>query len=119
MNPRLPNLSLSLLLAALAPVAATAARPGARPAAAPRAAQVFGYLFTVNTTGDADRVASGPNCDTDASTPGDQCTLRSAIQAANANPSEAGIDIIIPPTDPGCDAATGRCTITIAGRSPS
>lgn len=90
---------------------------GARAAEAPRA-QVFGYLFTVNTTGDADRVASGLSCDTDASTPGDQCTLRSAIQAANANPSEAGIDIIIPPTDPGCDASAGRCTITVTRSLP-
>ena len=107
MNPRLHSQPLSLALAALvalAPAAAAAPRPNL-PTAAPRA-QILGFLFTVNTTGDADRIASGPSCDSDASTPGDQCTLRSAIQAADANSGEDGIEFSIPPTDPGCDAAT-------------
>jgi len=35
----------------------------------------------VNTTGDGDNLNPSAGCDTDAGTPGDQCSLRAAIQA--------------------------------------
>src|SRR5947207_8638726 len=38
----------------------------------------------VNTTGDGDNLNPSAGCDTDAGTPGDQCSLRAAIQRANA-----------------------------------
>ncbi len=48
--------------------------------------------FTVNSTADApDASLAGTACDTDVFTNGDQCTLRAAIQQANAT---AGADLI-------------------------
>src|SRR5207245_8353591 len=51
--------------------------------------------FTVNATDD--RVDANPgdgHCDADSATPGDQCTLRAAVQEANASP---GADTIMLP----------------------
>ena len=50
--------------------------------------------YVVNTTaegGDASIVA--PECDSDSTAPGAQCTLRAAIEQANANPGKDGIAI--------------------------
>jgi CSLREA domain-containing protein len=62
--------------------------------------------------------------DTDGSTCGSDCTMRQAVNASNANPPPTGttnlIAFNIPSTDPGCDAATHVCTITLSdcfGRS--
>ena len=114
-------LLLTLPPATLASPRAAAPPPlkhGARAASSTRPAQAGGLLFEVNTTGDGSRVVGGASCDADASTPGDQCTLRSAIEAANANAGEDGIDIVIPASAPGCDAATGRCTIILTTDLP-
>src|SRR5215831_2605134 len=46
--------------------------------------QPAGLTITVNTTGDGDALDPNSGCDVDAGTPGEQCTLRSAIQRANA-----------------------------------
>lgn len=77
-----------------------------------------GLLLEVNTTGDGDRVGGGTTCDSDAATPGEQCSLRAAIQTANATVGDDGIDIFIPASDPGCDAGTGRCTINLKKALP-
>jgi CSLREA domain-containing protein len=46
----------------------------------------FIVVFTVNSTGDEPDASAGDNsCDVDTSTPEEQCTLRAAIQDANAN----------------------------------
>src|SRR5262245_3829410 len=45
----------------------------------------------VNTTGDGDNVNPSAGCDTDMINSGDQCSLRAAIQRANA---VAGDDVI-------------------------
>ena len=51
--------------------------------------------FTVNSTGDgADAEIANSICDSDAGTPGDQCTLRAAIQEANTNNDEPTVDLI-------------------------
>ena len=48
--------------------------------------------FTVNSTADApDAFTTSNTCDTDVFTNGDQCTLRAAIEQANATP---GADVI-------------------------
>src|SRR5712692_9726509 len=64
-----------------------------------------GMTFTVTSTGDA----SGSTC-------GVTCTLRQAINASNANPTDASmpntIAFNIPAIDPNCDATTHVCTIT-------
>ncbi len=53
--------------------------------AKPAHAQFF-VLYTVNSTADEPDASAGDNlCDVDTSTPGEQCTLRAAIQDANAN----------------------------------
>ena len=46
-----------------------------------------GLSLIVNTTGDAADLALNGVCDTDAATPGDQCTLRAAIQETNFAPT--------------------------------
>lgn len=80
--------------------------------------QELGLLFEVNTTGDGDNIGPVTGCDADAAADGDQCTLRAAIQAANANPGQHGIDIFIPASDPGCDPVTGRCVINLTKALP-
>ena len=93
-------------------------------------APVGAATFTVNVTDDvADADTTDGHCDADLASPGDQCTLRAAIQEANAQP---GADIIMVPagtyvmTVAGQDddlAATGDLDIldaaTIVGEGPS
>ena len=64
---------------------------------------------TVNSTDDAGDVVTNGTCDSDASTAGEQCTLRAAIQEANATEDADPINFNIPSTD--CDATSGVCTI--------
>jgi hypothetical protein len=55
--------------------------------------------FTVNQTGDApDAFTTSNTCDTDVFTGGDQCTLRAAIQQANATAGADAINFAIPGT---------------------
>ena len=62
--------------------------------------------FTVNVTDDvADADTTDGHCDADLASPGDQCTLRAAIQEANTQP---GADIIMVPA--------GTYLITVAGQ---
>jgi hypothetical protein len=71
-------------------------------------------VFTVNETGDsADADTGDAKCDVDLVTPGDQCTLRAAIEQANGNDGETDtIEFAIPAdTDAGCDALSRVCTI--------
>ena len=73
--------------------------------------------FTVTSTGDGDDLdfAGGTfdgTCDADSSA-GDQCTLRAAIQEANATTDADTIDFGIPGA--GCEAASGVCTIAVGG----
>jgi CSLREA domain-containing protein len=90
---------------------------GAHAAAVKPPAQA-GFLFEVNTTGDEDRLNFGTFCDVDFNTPGDQCTLRAAIQTANLNVGEHSIEFFIPASDPSCDAGTNRCTINLTKALP-
>ncbi len=58
--------------------------------------------FSVNTTGDQSDVSAGDgSCDVDAGTPGSQCTLRAAIQEANALAGSDNIYFNIPTSDSG------------------
>src|SRR4051812_874255 len=91
------------------------------PVSATRAAiepQPAGATSTVNTTGDGSALDPNSSCDVDAATPGEQCTLRSAIQRANAVTGGNTIDFNIPLTQPNCDGPTGRCTIKLTGLLP-
>src|SRR5215470_16698607 len=65
----------------------------------------FAATFTVNARDD--RIDTNPgdgHCDADPATPGDQCTLRAAVQEANASP---GADTIMLPA--------GTYRLTLAG----
>ena len=63
--------------------------------------------FTVNNNGDASDANQGDgHCDTDLGTPGDQCSLRAAIEEANALSSCGTIDI---------NFSIGSNTITLTG----
>jgi CSLREA domain-containing protein len=66
--------------------------------------------FTVNSTGDAGDATIDGTCDADA-TATVQCTLRAAIQEANATTDADTIDFAIPSTV--CDATSGVCTISV------
>jgi CSLREA domain-containing protein len=74
-------------------------------AVAPATAQ---GILTVNSTGDApdDSLGNG-TCRTSSG----QCTLRAAIQEANANAATSTIRFSIPDSVPGCNSGTGICTI--------
>src|SRR6476646_2942878 len=72
-----------ILLAHSAVLLAAGSRPPKLNSAAP-VLQPFGLTITVNSSGDADALNPNTDCDTDAGTPGEQCTLRAAIQRANA-----------------------------------
>ncbi len=89
----------------------SSARSGAAPSA-PLASIV------VNTTGDGDNIDASAGCDADAATPGEQCTLRAAIQRANTAAGDDTITFNIPATEPNCDAGTGACTINLTKALP-
>ena len=72
--------------------------------------QAQATTFTVNSTADLGDGA----CDAT------ECTLREAINAANANAGADTIAFNIPAaTDAGCDAATGVCTIQPGSALPT
>ena len=75
--------------------------------------------IVVNTTGDGDNVDANTGCDADAATPGEQCTLRAAIQRANALAGDDAITFNIPATQPSCDAGTGVCTVNLTKALPN
>lgn len=66
-------------------------------------------LFIVNTT--SDTVVVGACEALPGTVPG--CSLRGAIEAANANIGHDVIEFDIPTTEPNCDAMTGQCTINL------
>ena len=117
---------LSLALAALLvlppafatlPGTVSARNLGARRVIAPLAPA--GFTWEVNTTGDGE--GGGPpsvGCDVDPLTPGQQCTLRRALNLTNNVAGEDTITFNIPTTQPNCDAATGRCTINLSQALP-
>ncbi len=78
-----------------------------------------GLLYIVTSTGDAPLVGSSNFCDSDAATPGDQCTLRAAIQAANLHAGSDGIEFSIPTSDPNYDSLTDRHTIRLTSALPA
>lgn len=92
---------------------APAREPGFRAVIAPLAGQI-----EVNTTGDGDNLNPSTGCDTDAGTPGDQCSLRAAIQRANALAGDDEIRFNIPTTQPNCDPSVGQCTINLTQALP-
>ena len=71
-----------------------------------------------NTTGDGDNVDVNAGCDADAGTPGEQCTLRGAIERANTLAGDDSITFNIPTSEPGCNASTGACLIQIGSTLP-
>lgn len=76
-----------------------------------RAAQESGpaATFVVNSTADApDLNAADGLCLTAAGV----CTLRAAIEQANADASADAINFLIPSSDPNCNAVSNVCTIT-------
>lgn len=80
-----------------------------------------GATFTVTSTGDqADFSTADPRCDIDnTAANGDQCTLRAAIQQANATAGADTIAFAIPTSDLNYNATTGVFTITPAPVLPA
>lgn len=72
-------------------------------------------LYFVDSTGDGGNGGSATTCNDGTG----HCTLRAAMEAANANPGLDGIDIGIPLTDPGCNATTGQCIINLTRALPN
>src|SRR5437868_5908836 len=95
-------IGFTLLLGAVALCAAT------RADAAQQAP--FPEIFVVNSTGDGDDAFPGDGqCET--AVGNGVCTLRAAIEEANAHAGGDGISFSIPTSQPYCDATTGACTI--------
>src|SRR5437868_7510151 len=70
----------------------------------------FPEIFVVNSTGDQDDAFPGDGqCET--AVGNGVCTLRAAIEEANAHAGIDGISFSIPTSQPYCDATTGACTI--------
>ncbi|HVF73354.1 MAG TPA: hypothetical protein VM940_17260, partial [Chthoniobacterales bacterium] len=86
---------------------------------AARAATGAGLLYVVTHTGDASLVGSSNFCDSDPATPGEQCTLRAAIEAANLHPGEDGIEFGLSTSDPNYDPLTDRYTIRLNSALPA
>src|SRR5215204_5965917 len=59
-------------------------------------------LIVVNASNDFDNLDPNAGCDTDAVTPGEQCSFRAAIQRANALAGDDEINFNIPSTQPNC-----------------
>lgn len=74
--------------------------------AAPVNAQ--GLLYTVNSTGDGGNVGSSSFCDDGTG----HCTLRAALEAANAHPGTDGIRFNIPTSDPGYNGVFWTINLT-------
>jgi parallel beta-helix repeat protein len=70
-------------------------------------ADAFPANLTVNSTNDSNLCIAT------------ECTLRGAITTTNANPGADTIDFNIPASDPGCNAATGVCTISPTSALPT
>src|SRR5258705_1985563 len=75
-------------------------------------------LIWGNTTSDADNLDPNAGCDTDAATPGEQCSLRAAIQRANALAGDDEISFNIPSTQPNCDPSGINCKINLTKALP-
>ena len=71
------------------------------------------FAFTINNTGDASDLVINGVCET--ATGNGQCTLRAAIEEANAHSGADLIDFNIPLSQPNCDAGTGACIINVVG----
>ena len=70
----------------------------------------FPEIFIVNSTGDGDDAFPGDGqCET--AVGNGVCTLRAAIEEANAHAGGDGIGFSIPASQQYCDATTGACTI--------
>ncbi len=68
--------------------------------------------YTVNVPGDQPDAVAGGDCDVDTTAAGPQCTLRAALQLANANPSGFGDADVVAFDGAAMQAAGGR-TITV------
>src|SRR5215208_8411386 len=108
-------LSLTLVVLLLLPLVSFATSPGAgtplKVDYRAAVASLAGITYVVNTTDDPGSLI---NCTDKAK----RCSLRDAIQKANAQAGDDTIAFAIPATDPGCDAATGRCTIALSSALP-
>lgn len=84
------------------------------------ATPVAAATFTVNSTGDAVDAAIDGVCDTGATISGGaaECTLRAALQEANATAAADTIAFGIPASDANCTLA-GVCTIEVLNAAPS
>jgi len=78
----------------------------------------FVSIIEVNTNNDADNLNPAVGCDTDSVVAGDQCSLRAAIQRANALAGDDEIRFNIPSTQPNCDPSVNRCTINLSKELP-
>ena len=74
-----------------------------------------GAAFQVNTTSDEDDAGVRDGV---CATANGQCTLRAAIQEANALPGTDSVGFAIPATDPGFDPGTERSTINLKRTLP-
>jgi hypothetical protein len=93
------------------PVAFATARDKA-PRTRTSAAPLVGTI-QVNVSSDGDNLDPNSGCDTDPVVAGEQCSLRAAVQRANALAGDDEITFNIPSTQPNCDLASGHCTINL------
>ncbi|HEX5875558.1 MAG TPA: choice-of-anchor Q domain-containing protein [Pyrinomonadaceae bacterium] len=107
------GLIITLITLLSLPAAFATPREAAKTVALPLAG-----LIVVNVSNDADNLDPTTGCDTDAVTAGEQCSLRAAIQRANALAGDDEINFNIPSTQPNCDPSVNRCTINLTKNLP-
>ena len=78
-----------------------------------KAAAVETTLIEVTSTNDGDNLDPTAGCDTEPAIPGEQCSLRAAIQRANLLPGNAEIRFNIP------ECSSGLCIINLTRPLPS
>jgi CSLREA domain-containing protein len=101
--------SLFFVLSPSSPAARTWLNAGARGPA-------FFATLTVNSTADDPDLDPGDGL---CLTAGGVCTLRAAIELANADPGSDAINFLIPSPDPNCNLVSGVCTISPASPLPA
>ncbi len=105
------GLGLSALLCA---PPALAVRPGKLSAKVVPAPQATGLIYQVTSTGNGGNVGSSDICDDGTG----KCTLRAAMEAANAHAGTDAIRFAIPTSDPSCNPTTGACNINPTSALP-
>jgi CSLREA domain-containing protein len=114
-------LSIAIVLSLFLPAATLAKSRGhvsrSKPRSSINASAPLTTVIEVNTTNDGDNLDPSVGCDTEPGIPGDQCSLRAAIQRAGTLNGDGEIRFNIPSTEFNCNS--GLCIINLTRTLPT